>query len=64
MEKSRFIKIMTILNRRGEYLFESYFQGNRSDELWDRYNGFMRAANDFYNQFIEECYKPEIDIYA
>ena len=55
---------MTILNRRGEYLFESYFQGNRSDELWDRYNGFMRAANDFYTQFIEECYNPEIDIYA
>lgn len=55
---------MTILNRRGEYLFQRYFEGNRGDELWARYIGFMRAANDFYNRFIEECYKPEIDIYV
>ena len=39
MTRTQFLKIMTILNTRGEYFFNQYFQGGRTDELWDRYNG-------------------------
>lgn len=59
MNRTRFLNIMEILNRRADCFFDRYLNGGRGDRLWDQYNGFMRAANDFYNTWIHLCLERE-----